>query len=309
MTLLNTCIPYAVTCLSFLPAYKALHALLVLIERAKLKDENSAKKKKSPATLNFLEKLFVDIAVKETAKHEAELGEKARHSFIYSSTHFLKIYVTSGIKDPISEIGFCCARLKFVAILGLFGCLFGLVISLETAFVFGVVGALFGFKFGISFLRKHSKLRQEDMQNNLHEMLDIVLIGVRAGLSFDRSLKLYVENFSCNFASELRCAQLCWESSLKTRDDALRDVAKTYDSLLLMRLVESICRCLNLGTSLQECLEACGVEAKAMYKAERETIIQKAPVKMMIPTATLILPAMLIMVLGPVLLEFINGGI
>lgn len=33
----------------------------------------------------------------------------------------------------------------------------------------------------------------------------------------------------------------------------------------------------------------------------------KAPVKMMMPTGALILPAMLLLVLGPVLLELANG--
>ena len=43
------------------------------------------------------------------------------------------------------------------------------------------------------------------------------------------------------------------------------------------------------------------------YRARRQEQVAKAPVKMMVPTGTLILPAMLIMVLGPVLLEMAGG--
>ena len=48
-------------------------------------------------------------------------------------------------------------------------------------------------------------------------------------------------------------------------------------------------------------------QARAARKAQVEERVAKAPVKMMIPTGTLILPAMLLLVLGPVLLELMEG--
>lgn len=44
-----------------------------------------------------------------------------------------------------------------------------------------------------------------------------------------------------------------------------------------------------------------------MHRAQVEERVAKAPVKMMVPTGTLILPAMLLLVLGPVLLELMEG--
>ena len=38
-----------------------------------------------------------------------------------------------------------------------------------------------------------------------------------------------------------------------------------------------------------------------------EERVAKAPVKMMLPTGTLILPAMLLLVMGPILLELAGG--
>ena len=57
-----------------------------------------------------------------------------------------------------------------------------------------------------------------------------------------------------------------------------------------------------------EGLEAESIQVRNACKAQREERIAKAPVKMMVPTGVLILPAMLILVLGPVLLELMNGG-
>lgn len=64
---------------------------------------------------------------------------------------------------------------------------------------------------------------------------------------------------------------------------------------------------MRFGSSLVEGLEEASLEARNSYKTKQEEKVAKAPVKMMIPTGTLILPAMLILVLGPVLLELING--
>ena len=47
--------------------------------------------------------------------------------------------------------------------------------------------------------------------------------------------------------------------------------------------------------------------ASSGYKARRQEAVAKAPVKMMVPTGVLILPAMLMLVLGPVLLELAGG--
>ncbi|MEG1561572.1 MAG: type II secretion system protein, partial [Raoultibacter sp.] len=63
----------------------------------------------------------------------------------------------------------------------------------------------------------------------------------------------------------------------------------------------------RFGSSLAQSLEVTSVEARAVHKARREEAVAKAPIKMMIPTGTLILPAMLLLVLGPVLLDMMQG--
>jgi len=54
-------------------------------------------------------------------------------------------------------------------------------------------------------------------------------------------------------------------------------------------------------------LDDAAVQSRAAWKAQLEEKVAKAPVKMMLPTGTLILPAMLLLVMGPILLELANG--
>ena len=141
----------------------------------------------------------------------------------------------------------------------------------------------------------------------MSEMLEVVALGVRSGLSFDRSLQLYTGHFDDGLARECAAAQRSWEAGLATRQDALRALAQGYDNPLFSRTVSAIIRSLRFGTSLGEVLEQSTEQARAARKAQVEERVAKAPVKMMIPTGTLILPAMLLLVLGPVLLELMEG--
>ena len=113
---------------------------------------------------------------------------------------------------------------------------------------------------------------------------------------------MYLDHFDTLLSRSLASARQQWALGLARRDDALRSVAETYDSALFARAIESVIRSLRYGSSLAE-----GLEARASYRALKQEQVAKAPVKMMVPTGTLMLPAMLILVLGPMLLELVGG--
>lgn len=58
---------------------------------------------------------------------------------------------------------------------------------------------------------------------------------------------------------------------------------------------------LALGAPLAETLAAQSREIRAAHRAAVEREIERAPVKLLIPTGTLILPALLLSILGPLL--------
>ena len=58
---------------------------------------------------------------------------------------------------------------------------------------------------------------------------------------------------------------------------------------------------------MAENLSLLAVEARAIRKGKLEERVAKAPVKMMLTVATLILPAMLMLVMGPIMLDLMEG--
>lgn len=224
------------------------------------------------------------------------------------SAWFTEHVRVSGAAGRISDAAFCEMRFRLAVVLGAAGLIVGLCFSEELGVLLVGVGVVMGWRLPAASLKRRQEERTRRMEAHLPEMLDVMALGMSSGLSFDAAVKLYGAHFADEASEDLRRAQLSWESGLESREDALRRFATSYDSPVLGRVTETWIRSLRFGTSMVDGLLAEGAQARAAYKAKREECIAKVPVKMMVPTGTLILPAMLILVLGPVLLELMNGG-
>lgn len=225
------------------------------------------------------------------------------------ASSFAEMSARAGLANDVSPAAFCEMRFRLALLAAIAGCAIGCTFSFELALLLGTTGAILGWRALQASIARRQHERTQAMEEHLPEMLDVMALGMRSGLSFDAALRLYCAHFSSELSLELKRAQGIWEAGLAHRTEALRELARSYGSPALSRVVETWVRSLRFGTSMIDALEAESAQARAAYKAKREERIAKAPVKMMIPTGALILPAMLLLVLGPVLLELMNGGI
>lgn len=213
----------------------------------------------------------------------------------------------AGLDDSASRDGLLALR-AMLALAGLaLGLLAGSVFSAELALVLGVLGAALGFGSVVWALKREAVTRNANMERNLSQMIEVVVLGLQSGLSFERSFALYPRYFDTGLAHAMERASGQWGMGLSTREEALRKLEASYDSVLLSRVVGSMVRSLRFGTSIVDSLEASAIEAREIHRARMEERVAKVAVKMMLPVGALILPAMLLLVLGPVLLELIEG--
>ncbi|RDB62028.1 type II secretion system protein [Gordonibacter sp. 28C] len=236
-------------------------------------------------------------------RREKAPGGSMGRSEAWLSEHARK----AGIASEVSLEGYRESRARLALALALAGALVGAVLSNEFALLLGAGGLLAGAAAPRWAVRDAERRRAREVERHLSEMLEVTALGLRSGLSFDRSFELYGGHFATPLAQACLSARRRWSLGLSTRDEALRDLAASYDSEALARVVENAVRSLRFGSSLAESLEAAASEARAEHRARMEERAAKAPVKMMMPTGALILPAMLLLVLGPVLLELANG--
>lgn len=247
------------------------------------------------AVVGFAMRLGGGAPSAERRVKHASLGKSAK-----GSDDLIK---RAGLEGRVSERGIRQARLRLAAAGAAAGAVAGALLSVELGLLLAAAGAAAGFCAPTWSLHRLERERALELERGLPEMLEVVALGLRSGLSFDRSLQLYSSHFPSSFAHACASAQRSWSLGLRTREEALRELARSYRSDQLGRTAERIVRSLRFGSALAPDLEAAAAEARARRRSQVEERVAKAPVKMMVPTGALILPAMLILVLGPILLE------
>lgn len=133
------------------------------------------------------------------------------------------------------------------------------------------------------------------------EMIDVVRLGLSAGLSFDAALEIFCANRRSMLAVRLERACMAWQVGVGTREDELMAAARDLDVRALETFAITVGQALALGAPLAETLAAQSREIRAAHRAAVEREIERAPVKLLVPTGTLILPALLLSILGPLL--------
>lgn len=132
-------------------------------------------------------------------------------------------------------------------------------------------------------------------------MLDVVTLGLSAGLSFDSSLELYCHRYDNGLARGLAAAMLSWQLGTTGREEALNAMARRLGVSSLERFASVVSQSLAFGSPLAATLEQQAQAIRDEQRAQMEEEIERVPVKMLIPLGTLIVPAMLMAILGPLL--------
>lgn len=148
--------------------------------------------------------------------------------------------------------------------------------------------------------RRAERARSECLRE-MPAMIDILTLGLSAGLSFDASLELYCRRSGSMLARRFDEAMLEWRIGVMSRTDALATMASELDVSALGSFSSVVGEALAFGTPLAETLDRQAQALRDQQRSEVEEQIEKVPVKMLVPLGTLIVPAMLVAILGPLL--------
>lgn len=215
--------------------------------------------------------------------------------------------VSAGLARSISPVGFLATKV----ILGAVGIALGALLGALTggparALFFGLAGAAFGFFGPDTVVTRRTRKRRDEMRRALPDSLDVLAVSVEAGLGFDAALARLGEYLEGPLVEEflLVLAELRIGES---RSKALRKMADRVDIPELTAVVNSLIQAEQLGSPLGRMLRIQAQESRARRQIAAEEKAMKAPVKMLIPTAIFIFPAMFVVILGPALLQIDAG--
>lgn len=132
-------------------------------------------------------------------------------------------------------------------------------------------------------------------------LIDVLTLGLMAGLSFDASLELYLSRYDTELSAAFGEAMTSWRMGVAGRGEALEGLAEQMGVSALRSFASIVSQALEFGSPLAEALEAQAQVIRDEQRSELEEEIERVPVKMLVPLGTLIVPAMLLAILGPLL--------
>jgi len=161
-----------------------------------------------------------------------------------------------------------------------------------------IVGAMLPF----NMVNSRAMQRQKQIQKTLPDILDLLLVSVEAGLSFDMSLKRVAEQAPGVLSKEITRALEEMRMG-KTREEALRAIVRRTGVADLSSFISAVIQSEQLGSNIANTLR---IQAAAMRQKRRqraEEAAMKAPIKMLFPLIFFIFPTLFVVLLGPAFLR------
>ncbi|OGX06369.1 MAG: hypothetical protein A3G87_01860 [Omnitrophica bacterium RIFCSPLOWO2_12_FULL_50_11] len=178
-------------------------------------------------------------------------------------------------------------------------------VTFQTAMIAStVIGIGFVIIPQIWLMRAISKHRKE-IKRYLPDTLDLFVIALEAGLSFDSAL-LRIGEEQRRLSTHISREFLYTNHEIlvgKPREEALRGLAKRCGIQEVESFVRAVLQSNRLGSSLVKTLRGYATTLRKKRKQEIQSRISKAPVKLIFPLLFFIFPVLLILILAPSLVH------
>ncbi|MDR1775461.1 MAG: type II secretion system F family protein [Actinomycetes bacterium] len=172
----------------------------------------------------------------------------------------------------------------------------------------GLDRSLVGRRLFVPMRRKRAlQARRDSCVRDLPDMVDVMRLAFDAGLSFDQAFDLYLDRFDNELARCFLVARQSWQVGMQSRIRALEDVAADIGEESLFRMIAALRQAFALGSALGPAFETLSFEVRRYRKAALEEQIAKTPVKILVPLGVCLLPAILILIMGPIMSQALSG--
>jgi tight adherence protein C len=217
--------------------------------------------------------------------------------------------VKAGFDGPIAPLAY--SMLRVIVLVGL--PLLAFVLIPQSSFMKVLVGvsaaALAGLLLPPLVLYRLEARRQDQIRKSLPDALDLLVVCVEAGISLDAAILRVARDLTYvhpELAGELLIVSRKTNAGM-TREDALRGLWDRTGVDEVRALVASLLQSEKWGSSSSRVLR---VSAETLRRKRRQYAERKAataPLKMLIPMAIFIFPALFVVILGPAVIQIATG--
>jgi tight adherence protein C len=174
-------------------------------------------------------------------------------------------------------------------------------------FIFLLAAAL-GYMLPEMWLTWRVHARQQRLRLALPDGLDLLVICVEAGLGLDQALLRVSEELRIvhpELSEELQLVNLEMRVG-KTRLEALRELGRRTGLEDIKSLVAMLIQTERFGTSVAQSLRVHSDDLRVKRRQRAEEMAAKTTVKMVPPLVFFIFPALMVVILGPAIIELMR---
>ena len=171
------------------------------------------------------------------------------------------------------------------------------------------VSAAIGFALPDIWLNKAVAKRQHSVLKDLPNIIDLLTLCVGGGMDFMLAVNRVLKELKPGVLSQ-ELATVIHEIQMgKTRREALKDLAWRMDMAEIHSFARTLVQADRMGSPLSEALNLQAEEVRMRRFHRGEAMALKAPIKLLLPLFVFILPVVMVVVAGPIILNFMRGGI
>jgi tight adherence protein C len=156
------------------------------------------------------------------------------------------------------------------------------------------------------WLQRKVRDAQDAVRKALPDALDMLSVCASAGLGFDQALQRVSDYWNNKLAEEFKRVVHEMEVGV-SRADALRNLSNRLDVTELSNFVAVIVQAETLGMRIADVLHSQAEQMRILRQFRAKEVANTLPAKMMVPLAMLILPALIAVILGPLVPTFIDA--
>lgn len=174
--------------------------------------------------------------------------------------------------------------------------------------VWGVIGAAFGYYLPKYVLRKKTVRRQQRITWALADAMDLMVVAVEAGLGLNASLNRVSEELNelhPDLHHELDLVNLEIRVG-RSREEALRNLSERTGVDDIRSFVALLIQADRYGSSIAKAVRIFAESLRTKRRQRAEQASQKAALKLLFPLTLFLFPVIILVVLGPALLNLID---
>ncbi|MCB9094996.1 MAG: type II secretion system F family protein [Halobacteriovoraceae bacterium] len=230
-------------------------------------------------------------------------GMKSKNSF---SEKYKRALASAGLTKSLSPIDLMAFKLFLIIGFPIFYLVIRELVEAQWPMAFVPVISVLGYIYPDIWLRSMGDKRKNEIVYHLPFAVDMLALSVEAGLDFMAAITRVIQKAPKSalvdeFEIVIKEVQLG-----ATRSQALKQLAWRVDSLPLTSFCATLIAADSVGASIGPILKALSGE----IRSKRSAIIEKkgasASVKLQLPMFAFILPAILIIIMAPMILTYLN---